>query len=872
MIIDLGEHPSIAHLPEEQKQKFWRAILTPPRTNFQLQKWMWKVFGLWIADTAVCKEHDAPLAAVADAFFARSERSVWKGSRGLGGKCLYAHDLLPLATGEWVEAAELARRGTEVLLAPGYGTPKPVAARFEDNGVQPVVALHLDSGILIRRTLNHPVMTGRLHRERGCVKVPDSSFTQAGSINKGDLVLVPDRLPVIDPGSVYTDDEVRFVGYLLGDGNTRHHFGFTAGSPEMRAEIERIAGGLGLVTRYDSEIDLLFGAGEGKRYKGPLRQPGRNRGYDVAEFAGVFGKASWEKQIPAWAFRLPDSQVGVLLNAILATDGHLSTRKGKTGYLETVIELGVTSKELRDGFSRLCHRLGIRGTHRERPGRYRAQNGVMVECRRVYIWRCARESIIPLLDACGPIFGKEAACQRLRDCLSARSYEHRWRRDGAPEGYHWEKVVRVEHVGEQPTVSVEVPDTHLFCGPAVEHNTVLLAALSLAEAILLKANVSLLGGSGEQSRRVHAYMSGEEMRGKFWQGPFAPRHLLSRDPQQYKTRLRGGGAVTALLASTRSVRGPHPQRMRGDEIDEMNRKIWDAAAGQPMTAEGIRSHILGSSTHHYAKGTMTEELEMAAERGWRVFTWCYRENLRTPPCTCGTFIMQGRCEHSTNPRGWLSPEEVRIKRAQVTKVMWDTEYELQEPSVEGRAIMVEAVNWTFDPGFGRYPGVLGDKLIIEQPVYGGKYCAGADWGKKRDKSIFTIWRYDLWPMRLVAFYHLARQPYPQMIAAYDQLVGLYNAAAAFDGTGIGTVIEDFSSAIAEPVSLQGKTRSDIFDAYIVAMENQEMKAPRIEYMYTEHKWATVGDLYTKSGHPPDSFISGALAWWAKDNATRRLLV
>lgn len=391
--------------------------------------------------------------------------------------------------------------------------------------------------------------------------------------------------------------------------------------------------------------------------------------------------------------------------------------------------------------------------------------------------------------------------------------------------------------------------------------TVMLACLALCEAVLLKAGVSLLGGSGEQSRRVHAYMSGEEMHGAFWQGPFAPRHLLRKDPLQRETRLKGGGWLNALMASTASVRGPHPQRLRGDEIDEMHRKVWDAAAGQPMSANGVADHILGSSTHHYAKGTMTEELDMAAEKGWRVYEWCYRENLRT----------------EDNPLGWLTQESVVRKRLSVPTHMWNTEYELQEPSIEGRAIDTHAVDWTFDPRFNPEAGVkvmgeMGVKLIFQQPVSGARYCAGADWGKRRDKSIFTVWRYDLYPMRLVAFYHLARQPYPIMIRAFDDLVMMYNADAAYDATGIGTVIEDFTTSVATGVSLNGLTRTNMFDAYIVALENQEMKAPRIEYMYREHKFATVGDLYTTKGHPPDSFISGALAWWAKDSAGGSLLI
>jgi hypothetical protein len=223
-----------------------------------------------------------------------------------------------------------------------------------------------------------------------------------------------------------------------------------------------------------------------------------------------------------------------------------------------------------------------------------------------------------------------------------------------------------------------------------------------------------------------------------------------------------------------------------------------------------------------------------------------------------------------NPNGWLTFEQVARKKQQVTRNMWSVEYELGEPSIEGRAIDSASVDWMFNKRLGEYKGELGAKLIIEPPVANGKYAAGADWGKKRDKSIFTVIRLDRKPARVVAWYHMARQPYPVMIRAFDSLVNMYKAAAAYDGTGLGTVVEDYTeSAYSLPVSLNGYNRTKVFDDYIVGIEGHEVQSPRIEYMYREHKYVTGDDLYG-SGHAPDSFVSLALAWWAKDNAHRSI--
>jgi len=108
----------------------------------------------------------------------------------------------------------------------------------------------------------------------------------------------------------------------------------------------------------------------------------------------------------------------------------------------------------------------------------------------------------------------------------------------------------------------------------------LLALLGLVETATLGADVNVLGASGEQSGRVLAHMQ------RFWNHPNAPRDQLASTVQR-ETRMKNGARVEALMASQTSVRGPHPQRLRMDEIDEMKVELLDAALGQPMSSEKI---------------------------------------------------------------------------------------------------------------------------------------------------------------------------------------------------------------------------------------------------------------------------------------------
>jgi hypothetical protein len=360
----------------------------------------------------------------------------------------------------------------------------------------------------------------------------------------------------------------------------------------------------------------------------------------------------------------------------------------------------------------------------------------------------------------------------------------------------------------------------------------LLAMLGLVEALTLNCDVTILGGSGEQSKRVHEYMT------KAWNYPDAPRHLLASDPLKMETSLRWGNTIKALLASQSSIRGPHPVRLKIDEVDEVDQDLLDAALGQPMSKGGVRAHTVLSSTHHHPDGTMTYALKQAAEKGWGVYQWCMRESMQ--------------------PHGWLSPEEIELKKTDVTEQTWAIEYELQQPSAEDRAIIPEAVEAMFDPALGTFEGRNGEYIELEPPRPDGEYTHGADWAKSRDWTVISTLRTDCTPALLVAFERIGRKPWPQMVARFDARIQRYGGIGQHDETGLGSVVDDSLTQRAYGVQLVGKGRSDLFSNYINLIEKGSLLAPRIKFMHGEHLYCRYGDLYG-SGHPPDSFISGALA-------------
>lgn len=382
-----------------------------------------------------------------------------------------------------------------------------------------------------------------------------------------------------------------------------------------------------------------------------------------------------------------------------------------------------------------------------------------------------------------------------------------------------------------------------------------LAILGLTEAALLSIEVTILGGSYAQSKNVH------DATKEAWDWHAAPKHLIDRS-NQYDTFLhkvspgaQKGGHLRTLTASQTSVRGPHPPRLRMDEIDEMDQGILDAALGQPMEQIGTNGFVIPtqtvmSSTHQYPDKAMSEMIRRQRERGLPVYEWCYRE--------------------SANPTdGWLSQQGIQRAKDVVSEHMWNTEYDLQEPSFAGRAIDSDAVDRAFVAEWGEFGG---DSMILNPYVEGRHYVTAVDWAKHRDFTIIATFDTTERPWRCVAWHKVQKLPWPLLVKQALKQWRLYGDRLIHDATGVGDFVHDYIRA--ETTSAEwsrvkgrvfggGRVRDEFYEEYIAAIEHDDIRYPRIEFAYNEHKYVTPDALFTSKEHTPDSVVVGALAWSAR---------
>ncbi len=239
-----------------------------------------------------------------------------------------------------------------------------------------------------------------------------------------------------------------------------------------------------------------------------------------------------------------------------------------------------------------------------------------------------------------------------------------------------------------------------------------------------RLETTILGGSLEQSAKAYAAMD------KFWSASGIQDELLFAEPTKRLTLWRNRSAVAILAASQKSTRGPHPQRLVLDEIDEMKPEIYESALSQPTEKEGLAAGLGQLSTHHRVKGVMTDALERAAAGRTPVYKWCIWECLE--PCldyNCSTCPISSLCPGKAmkSASGYFTIRAFADKLTQVSmqtlRVEWNCEDVMTEDLVYGASYSRDRIAPLGTPGFS-------DAL----PVY-----LSIDWGGTHPFSV-GVWQ------------------------------------------------------------------------------------------------------------------------------------
>jgi hypothetical protein len=193
----------------------------------------------------------------------------------------------------------------------------------------------------------------------------------------------------------------------------------------------------------------------------------------------------------------------------------------------------------------------------------------------------------------------------------------------------------------------------------------------------------ILGGSLEQSRKMYQHLTGE---GDGW-GLVTDdfRYLLRGEMLAAQTTLINKSNINILTASSKSVRGPHPQRLRLDEIDEFTDQIYEAAMLIPKTKHGIKAGIQVYSTMHKPYGLMNRVITEAAQSGYKIYKWCVFDVMeKCVDRECATCELWEDCQGKAKQAdGFYRIEDAISEKRRISRDTWLSEMLCFQPSQEG---------------------------------------------------------------------------------------------------------------------------------------------------------------------------------------------
>ena len=279
-----------------------------------------------------------------------------------------------------------------------------------------------------------------------------------------------------------------------------------------------------------------------------------------------------------------------------------------------------------------------------------------------------------LVDAEKPLGVSDAPFEYLAHAYFEGDGRRRWKRAAESRG---EREVRAQ--GE------DARDVSADCVVWAARGTgkTFLGAVATLLDLIFKPGIQIkiLGGSLEQSRRMHEHLC------RLFQRP-GLSGLLDGEITARRVQLLNGSRAEVLAASQTSVRGSRVQKVRCDEVELFDPELWRAAQLTTRSAPipgpwgpTVRGSVEALSTMHEPGGLMSRVVS-DAKGSRRVFRWGVIDVLG--PCeearVCGSCALEVDCGGRAKERsragevpGFVSIDDAIRLRSRVDQMTWESE-------------------------------------------------------------------------------------------------------------------------------------------------------------------------------------------------------
>lgn len=355
------------------------------------------------------------------------------------------------ATYERVDALFERQTAPMVTAMDGDGQLRVVQAdRLTLASVRPIFRIATANGRSLRVSGNHPILTQR-------------GWVSADALTTDDWVATPLEMPCSRPDAPFSDEEIRLIGYMIGDGSLSN-MSFTKRDTAVMADVVRCGAALGeTVTPKSSK-----GRAPYVKFSGRVSAPVRK----LMERAGLsHSTLSAGKRMPMH-LGLSDRQLAQLVGSLWSTDGCVDTFRGKKlRIIYTSVSHGLCV-DIQHALQRLGLASSVCTTSVLYKGERRAVSTVQVVSResKLRFLRLAVDGTIPVLRSRVPL---DVAIQTIPDALQAADWTRQPRVVASVnERIRWDRVKDVEEQNQEQTYDISVPGLHTFVVDGiVTHNT-----------------------------------------------------------------------------------------------------------------------------------------------------------------------------------------------------------------------------------------------------------------------------------------------------------------------------------------------------------------------------------------------------------------
>ena len=165
-----------------------------------------------------------------------------------------------------------------------------------------------------------------------------NGWKEVKNLTSGDCLAIPRKVSEPPPkylGKKLTDDEIKIIAYIIGDGNCTHYpLTFANIDPEIINDLNKSLESLNCELYQKSNKDYRIRKKKNLP-SGSYRSPAK----ELLRRVGVFGRKGPAKEIPSKIFKLSKEQLSVFISRIWSCDGHIDLSAKAVIYSSTSLKL-----------------------------------------------------------------------------------------------------------------------------------------------------------------------------------------------------------------------------------------------------------------------------------------------------------------------------------------------------------------------------------------------------------------------------------------------------------------------------------------------------------------------------------------------------